>query len=188
VSYDQPFISLSRRQQAYLAFLALVLFQGVHGLEHIVQVIQRTMLGNPNGAGIVGSFFDAVPVHFIYNTVFLGLIIATYWLLGMQRPEARKEYGTLAFSLLTFALVWQSWHELEHVVKMVQWYQLGYNNAVGGILAIGPGAIFPLFNNMWLHFWYNTIPYVPIVIAYFASGMHRRLASDLEQVRSQPAL
>jgi hypothetical protein len=41
---------------------------------------------------------------------------------------------------------------------------------------------------MWLHFWYNTIPYVPIVIAYFASGVHRRLASDFELVRSLSAL
>jgi len=186
MSTDNLALSLSRRQQAYLVFLALVLFQGVHELEHIVQIIQRYVLGNPTGAGIAGSFFDAVPVHFVYNTVFLALLVATYLLLGMDRG-GRKEFGTLAFTLLTFAVVWQSWHEVEHIVKMVQWYSLGYNNAVGGILAVGPGAIYPLFNNALLHFWYNTIAYVPILIAYFASGMHRQLASDLGEARGRAA-
>jgi hypothetical protein len=164
----------------------LVLFQGFHELEHIVQVFQRTVFDNPTGAGILGSLFDAVPVHFMYNTVFLALLIATYVLLGLNRGT-RREFGSLVFVLLTFAVVWQTWHELEHIVKLYQYYTLGYNNAVGGILAVGPGAILPLFNNMWLHFWYNTIVYVPIVIAYLASGMHRRLATDLGQVRQQPA-
>ncbi len=184
MSRDDFALSLTRQQRAYLVFLALVLFQGFHELEHIVQVIQRTVLGNPTGAGIVGSFFDAVPVHLAYNTGFLALLVATYVLLGLHRG-GRREFGTLVFTLMTFAVVWQSWHEIEHVVKMIQWYTLGYNNAVGGILAIGPGAILPIFNNMWLHFWYNTIAYVPIAIAYFASGMHRRLGSDLSQVRNQ---
>ena len=141
------------------------------------------MFGIPNGAGIVGSLFDAVPVHFVYNTAFLALLVWTYLLLGMPRG-GRQQYGTLVFALLTFAVVWQSWHELEHIVKMVQYYQFGHLNSVGGILAIGPGAIFPLFNNVWLHFWYNTIAYIPIVIAYFASGMDRLLAGDLGKVRN----
>jgi hypothetical protein len=186
VSTDNLGLSLTRRQQAYLAFLALVLFQGFHELEHIVQVFQRTVFANPTGAGILGSLFDAVPVHFMYNTVFLALLIATYVLLGLHQGT-RREFGSLVFVLLTFAVVWQTWHELEHIVKLYQYYTLGYNNAVGGILAVGPGGILPLFNNMWLHFWYNTIVYVPIVIAYFASGMHRRLATDLGQVQQQAA-
>jgi hypothetical protein len=187
VSIDNLGLSLTRRQQAYLAFLALVLFQGFHELEHVVQVIQQFLLGNPKGAGILGSVFDGPPLHFLYNTGFLALLIATYVLLGMHRSGTRREFGTMVFALLTFAVVWQSWHELEHIVKLYQYYTLGYINNVGGILAIGPGAILPLFNNVWLHFWYNTIAYVPIVIAYFASGMHRRLAIDLGEVRHQAA-
>ena len=184
---DSPAFSLSRRQQAYLAFLALVLFQGFHELEHIVQVIQQFALGNPKGAGILGSYFDGPPLHFLYNTGFLALLVATYVLLGLHQSGGRERVGTLAYALMTFAVVFQSWHELEHIVKLVQYYQLGYINNVGGILAIGPGAILPLFNNVWLHFWYNTIAYLPIAVAYFASGVNRQLATDLGQVRNQPA-
>jgi hypothetical protein len=150
-------------------------------------VIQRFVLGIATGAGIVGAYFDAVPVHFFYNTVFLALLVATYARLGMPRGGGREAYGAPAFYLLTFAVVFQSWHELEHVAKLVQYFALNHNNAVGGILAIGPGALLPLFNNVWLHFWYNTIAYAPIVAAYFASGIYRHLASDLGQVRGTQA-
>src|SRR5262249_47865026 len=136
MSSSRPFVSLSTRQAASITFLALVLFQGFHELEHIVQVIQRFVLGIANGAGIVGAYSDAVPVHFFYNTVFLALLVLTYVRLGMHRPEGRQQYGALAYYLLTFAVIFQSWHELEHVVKLVQYFALNHNNAVGGILAI----------------------------------------------------
>src|SRR5437870_485692 len=140
MSRDQFRLSITQQQRAYLVFLALVLMQGFHELEHIVQMIQIYALGNPKGAGIAGSFFDGVPVHLAYNTLFLGLLVATYLLLGLHRG-GRQEFGTLVFALMTFAVVWQSWHELEHIVKMVQYLQLGHINNVGGILATGPGAI-----------------------------------------------
>lgn len=187
MSRDRPLVALSARKSAAITFLALVLFQGFHELEHLVQVIQRFALGIANGAGIVGAYFDGPPLHFFYNTLFLALLVLTYARLGMHRRESRYDYGAPAFYLMAFALVFQSWHELEHVAKLVQYYQLNYNNAVGGILAIGPGGILPLFNNVWLHFWYNTIAYLPIAVAYFASGMPRHLGSDLGLARGSSA-
>jgi len=67
---------------------------------------------------------------------------------------------------------------------MIVWSQTDKLSALS-TLAIGPGAILPLFNNVWLHFVYNTVAYVLIMIAYFASVMNRQLASDLGQVRNQ---
>jgi len=43
---------------AGLTFLGIVLIQGFHEVEHIVQVIQRFVLHDPKGSGILGSWID----------------------------------------------------------------------------------------------------------------------------------
>jgi hypothetical protein len=163
---------LDGAQWAYLTFVTLVCFQGFHELEHIVQVIQVFALSIANGKGIVGSFVDVEPVHFVYNSGFLSLLIATYLLLGLH-GEGRRRYGTLTFTLLTFSVVAQCWHELEHVAKIVEYFQLGHQNGTGGILGIGPGSLRPTFNLVLLHFTYNTVAFTPALIVFFRLGFHR---------------
>lgn len=58
---------------ALAAFLALVLVQGFHEIEHLVQVAQRMALGIPDGNGVLGSVIDIEPLHFGYNTIYLTL-------------------------------------------------------------------------------------------------------------------
>src|SRR5262249_52445197 len=66
------------RDAVALLFFEMMILQGVHEMEHIVQVVQRTMLGIGNGAGMLGSVFDVEPVHMVYNLLFLVLIGAVY--------------------------------------------------------------------------------------------------------------
>lgn len=151
---------------ALTVFLGLVLFQGVHELEHVVQVIQRSFLGIANGNGLLGSLTDVEPLHFAYNTFYLGLLVWTYLLLGLHR-DGPSPKGRLVTGLLTFALAFQMWHELEHVFKLTQFVALGGLNGTGGIFGIGPGAIAPLFPIPLLHLAYNTASYVPTLVAFF---------------------
>lgn len=151
--------------RARWVFLLLVLVQGFHELEHVVQVIQRYALGIPNGNGLAGSLADIEPVHFAYNTVYLALLAATFVLLGLPKNAARL--GTIVSGSLTFALVFQSWHEVEHVFKIAQYFALGVNGT-GGVFGQGPGALMPLLPIPLLHLAYNTVAYVPALVAFIA--------------------
>jgi hypothetical protein len=153
------------RDRAFAVFLLLVLLQGVHELEHLIQVIQRSFLGIPNGNGMLGSLVDIEPLHFAYNTLYLGLLVATFVLLGLHRDGARR-YGRLVFGLMAFALVFQTWHEIEHIFKLAQFFALGGKNGTGGVFGQGPGALFGLFPIPFLHLAYNTIAYVPALAAF----------------------
>jgi hypothetical protein len=149
--------------RALTVFLALVLLQGFHELEHVVQVLQRFTFGVPNGNGLIGSVADVEPVHFVYNSLYLGLLLAVFVLLGLHRDGA-SEHGRLVAGLVTFALAFQMWHELEHVFKIAQYFAL-HANGTGGVFGQGPGALAPLFPIPLLHLAYNTVAYLPALAA-----------------------
>ena len=154
---------------ARLLLLEAVLLQGFHELEHVVQVVQRSLLNIKLGAGILGSVFDLEPVHLFYNLTFLALLALAY--LGCRQAGGVPDRRTLVLRLLGLALVAQSYHALEHVVKIAQFLETG-RNGTPGIL----GAWVPV---VWLHFGFNTLIYAPIVAAFFLGGFHRGIIRDL---------
>jgi hypothetical protein len=149
----------------FVAFLVLLAVQGFHLVEHITQVVQRYGLGIANGNGILGSVADIEPVHFIYNAGYLGLLGVTYLMLGLHRDGAAR-VGRPAFALLTFTLMFQGFHVVEHVFKMIQYVQLGFQNGTGGIFGVGQGGVAPLFAIPLLHLAYNAIGYLPALLAF----------------------
>lgn len=155
--------------RAALWFLGLLLFQGGHELEHVVQVIQRYVLGNPKGAGILGSWINIEPVHLTYNGLFLAFIALCFWqgrLLGNL-----IQHHPVAFWLMTFALLFETYHFVEHIVKMAQFLETGINGT--------PGILGHFVNIVWLHFTYNTIAYVPLLAVFFMDGYHKSAANAL---------
>lgn len=178
----EPLLS-SRRG---IVFLALVVFQGFHELEHIVQVVQRSILGIPNGNGLVGSLADLEPVHLVYNTGYLALLVAVYVLLRLHR-DAGRVYGRLVFGALTFALVFQSWHEVEHLFKIAQYLRLGVNGT-GGVFGQGPGGLVPLFPIPLLHLAYNTLAYAPALLAFVVFMRQPGVASHRLEAHVPPLL
>jgi hypothetical protein len=155
-------------QAAVVGMLSILLVQGFHTIEHLVQVFQRFVFYQPKGAGLLGSWVDVEPVHLGYNIAFLWLIAITYWegkfwTLRKSRP--------VAFWILTFAVVWQTWHFVEHLVKMGQFITSG-NNGTPGLLGLD-GWIGTNFNVVWLHFTYNAVVYAPFLVAFFMLGFHK---------------
>ena len=65
----RPRLTAIFSSRALTVFVALVLLQGFHQVEHVVQVVQRFALGVPDGNGLIGSLADIEPVHFIYNSL-----------------------------------------------------------------------------------------------------------------------
>ncbi len=141
--------------------VAAVVVGGFHLLEHVIQVSQRYLFGIASGNGLAGSIADIEPVHFIYNFLYLGLVIGA--VLAIQ-PQALAR-STAARRLLTTVVVLQIWHVFEHVVKMIQYVQFGGVNGVGGVFGSGPGGILPLAPIPLLHLGYNLAVYVPFVAA-----------------------
>lgn len=156
-----------------LVFLGVVLLQGLHELEHITQALQRFVLDDPNGAGLLGSWIDIEPVHLVYNGSFLLLLALTYRL-GWGHIH-NSPTRPVVFWLMTFALLFQSYHFIEHLFKIVQFIGSGTNGT--------PGILGQFFNLVWLHLVYNTIVYVPVLLAFFLGGFYRVTVADLHFVR-----
>jgi hypothetical protein len=85
-------------------------------------------------------------------------------LLGLHR-DGPSQHGRLVAGLMTFALGFQMWHELERVFKLTKYFAL-HLNGTGGVLGQGPGAIAPLFPIPLLHLAYNTAAYAPALAAF----------------------
>lgn len=158
---------------ARLLFLEMLLLQGFHELEHVVQVIQRFGLGLRNGAGLLGSVFAIEPVHMIYNSAFLALLAIVWGALRRNRAWV-PAHPSLVLALLGLSLALQSYHTLEHVVKMAQFLQTGLNGT--------PGILGSVFHVVWLHLFYNSAVYAPAIAAFFLGGFHRAVRQDLARL------
>src|SRR5215472_15117437 len=96
-----------------LAYVTLLFLQGGHELEHAVQVVQRYVLHIPDGNGFLGQYFAIEPLHFAFNLAYFWLIILVYWNSGATRPGLWLR-STASWWLLTFALILQTYHLVEH--------------------------------------------------------------------------
>jgi hypothetical protein len=160
------------RDAVVLLFLEMLVLQGIHEMEHIVQVFQRTVMGIGTGAGMLGSVFDVEPVHMVYNAAFLFLLGAV-WIGCKRDPSAIPMRHDAVMMLLKVSFVFQVWHSVEHVVKMYQFIQTGLNGT--------PGILGYWIPVVYLHLGYNTLLYAPIVAAFFVGGFHTRSAQVLSR-------
>lgn len=139
------------------AFFAITVLQVGHLGEHSIQITQLFM----NDGNLVhshGAFgqLDFETVHFFWDTtVWLGTLVLI-WRYG-------RTNGWLWISLLFASL-----HEVEHMylyyVNVFEFIFYEYQGGFAGIL--GKGGMFPLLSRPYLHFGYNFMVVVPMVIAY----------------------
>ena len=142
----------SFHQQALWLFMLIVLG---HWSEHLVQIYQIYVMGwLPKAAGgVLGIWFPQLitseVLHFTYNLLLWGGIL-------LLRPgfqgQARRWWNG--------ALIAQSWHFFEHFLLQVQWLTGVYLFGAAKQTSIG---------ELWLprvelHFMYNLIVFVPLMI------------------------
>jgi len=153
---------------ARIFLLALVL-QLFHLLEHVVQVAQGKFLGIKPAHGILGSFFDLEWVHFIYNWgLYALLIVATVAVLRERR--VRPPVGWL---FLGAALAVQSYHVLEHTVKIIQHVSSGIDPA--------PGILGQIYDLIWLHFDINVVVTVLMIGSFLGLALNREVRWSLRR-------
>jgi hypothetical protein len=152
-------------QRALQVFMAVVL---AHWAEHLAQALQLYVLHWPEAEarGVVGLWFpwliDAEVLHYGYALVML----AGLWILRSGFVDRAYRWWMLAFWI-------QFWHHIEHAFLQAQ-VLVGRNLFDAPV----PTSIAQLLvPRVELHMIYNTIVFVPMIIA-----MYRHLApSDAER-------
>jgi hypothetical protein len=143
---------------------AVIVIQGGHVVEHVIQLVQVSALGVPeqDALGLLGEVvqFNGTEewLHLGYNTFYLlalyALIIPLWRLKGTVLPAT-------AFWFFLAASVWlETWHMVEHGVIIANVIQNGGCPCPG----IGDAALG--VSDAVLHFLYNALAYAGVAYAY----------------------
>lgn len=145
-------------------FAAALALQAVHQIEHLAQLVQAKILLIKPAHGLFGSIFDNEWVHVVYNGGLFVLLVLTTVTLVRERV-ARRPIGWL---FLGGALAVQSYHVVEHAVKLAQHLTTGVDPA--------PGVLGQILDLVWLHFTFNLIVLLLMVAGFLGLGLHHELA------------
>ena len=173
-----PAAGTAELSDGWFAFLCAVLaVQGGHVFEHIVQMTQVYVLGVPDddALGLLGYVlqFNGTEewLHLGFNSLYLASLYALILPLRRVTPRALPLWS---FALFLFGSVWlETWHVIEHGVI------IAHVIANGGCPCPGIGDAALGVSDTILHFFYNVLAYLGVVIAFaFAvrarGGLHLR--------------
>jgi hypothetical protein len=157
------------------ALLWLVVLQGFHFFEHCVQLVQQFWLNDPNGNGLLGNLANFEVVHFGYNTLFLAGLVWLYVELSLAAWPAWAHHR-LVMGLVAGAVAVQGYHEMEHVLRLLQ--VLGYVPVPPSADLVSgepPGLIGRWVNSLVAHWALNGIVEALPLAAFFVGGFARLL-------------
>jgi len=164
-----------QRQYGWLAFFfILVVTQGAHVLEHVAQMVQIHLLGfsGLQARGIFGML-DLEWVHFIWNS---WVLLCAVLLVFLYRKNP----------WLWVLLVISVWHEMEHVSIMSVFLRTGHPGAPGLLAAGGAiGGGLPL-SRPDLHFFYNLLEELVLIIAYLSQIKRLPLSDEIRPAPRSP--
>jgi hypothetical protein len=166
----------------FVFMTVVVMVQGGHVIEHIVQLLQVTVFGVPDdkALGFLGYLiqFNGTEewLHLGYNVLYL---IALYVLIIPLWRITPWMLPVGAFWIYLAASVWiESFHMVEHGVII--------RNVIanGGCPCPGIGDRALNVTDTVLHFFYNVIAYAGIVLAYGYVLHDRKRRTDLPAPRA----
>ena len=160
-------------------FVAVVVIQGIHVIEHIIQLIQVFVLGIPDeeALGILGYILQLQGteewLHLAFNVTYLSALLLLLVPLRGVVPELVPRWAYTAF---LFGVTLEGWHNIEHAVII--------SNVIrnGGCPCPGIGDVALGITDTVLHFFYNAIAYSATVPAfvYYISRTRSARAPHLE--------
>ena len=154
------------KQFVYM-FVATVVIQTLHMVEHVAQVFQKFVLDFPYAHGLIGSL-DLEQVHFTFNLMYLGaLIYVTLGWLSFGSRVCRHGQEKMLGWLLILTVAVQGYHMVEHSARLVQFRNSGLQGT--------PGLLGGNFDGVIFHALMNTVVYLPAVVVFICSGMHRQI-------------
>ena len=154
------------KQFVYM-FVATVVIQTLHMVEHVAQVFQKFVLDFSYAHGLIGSL-DLEQVHFTFNLMYLGaLIYVTLGWLSFGSRVCRHGQEKMLGWLLIMTVVVQGYHMVEHSARLVQFLNTGLQGT--------PGLLGAHFDGVIFHAAMNTVVYLPAVVVFICSGMHKQI-------------
>jgi hypothetical protein len=143
---------------------AVVIIQGGHVVEHIVQLLQVTVFGvaDDDALGLLGYVlqFNGTEewLHLGFNSLYLLSLYALVVPLWRITPAGLPSWS---FWLFIGASVWvESWHMVEHAVI------ISHVIANQGCPCPGIGDAALGLSDIVLHFFYNVVAYAGVLVAY----------------------
>ena len=146
-------------------FVATLVIQALHMVEHAAQVVQVFVLDFSYAHGLIGAL-DLEQVHFTFNLMYLGALIYVtlgWFSFGSRVCRQNKMLGWL----LAMTVAVQGYHMVEHSVRLAQYLHSGLQGT--------PGLLGAHFDGVIFHALMNTAVYMPAVVVFVCSGMHRQV-------------
>ena len=146
-------------------FAAVLLIQGIHVVEHVIQLAQVYVFGvaDDDALGLLGYFIQFNDteewLHLAFNTTYL---LALYALIVPMRAHVPGTIPPWAFAVfLAGAVGLETWHVVEHSVIIA--------NVIknSGCPCPGIGDVALGVTDTQLHFVYNAIAYVATVTPFW---------------------
>jgi len=156
---------LTPQKQFVYVFALTIIIQALHMLEHVAQVLQKFVFHIVPAHGLIGQL-DLEQVHFAFNLVYLTTLIVVMvgWLyFGSQLCSKHK----LLSAMLIGTVAVQSYHMVEHSVKLAQFISTGMQGT--------PGIAGMHFDAVIFHALMNTAVFLPVVVVFFCAGLHQQL-------------
>ena len=111
-------------------FAALLVVQGLHSVEHVMQLVQRYVLHEPSPQGLLGRWTNLEWMHLAYNVALGALLVAMFVRFRMWRRAWRSPL--LGWIALVAATAFQlGLHVPEHAVRIYEFLRYGWNPAPG---------------------------------------------------------
>jgi hypothetical protein len=167
---DRP--KIDRRFFAFYA--AVVLIQGVHVIEHHIQLVQVFALGIPDkdALGLLGYVFQFQGteewLHLAFNAGYVFALTAIAWAFFLS-PAARSivpAWSLVAF--LIFGVGLELWHVNEHIVII--------SNVIANDGCPCPGILDERLgiSDTLLHYGYNMVAYIATLLPFLFLVRNRR--------------
>jgi len=157
---------LSESPRFFPFFATVVVVQGVHVIEHIIQLLQVTVFDVPDdkALGLLGYLiqFNGTEeyLHFGFNLLYLtSLYVLAFALMDYTAAGVVPRWAFKTFIIAGVGL--ESWHMTEHMVII---YHVIRNH---GCPCPGIGDRALNVSDTVLHFFYNTIAYAATVVPFW---------------------
>jgi len=165
--------SVSDHPRFYVFYATVVAVQGVHVIEHIVQLLQVYVFGVPSeeAFGLLGYVVNfnrtAEWLHLGFNSLYLLSLFVL--VLGVHELALAGQVSMRAFRVfLVLGVGLETWHMTEHVVII---YHVVQNH---GCPCPGIGDQALNVSDIQLHFVYNAVTYASTVAPFVLWTRHRR--------------
>ena len=154
-------------------FVGVVVVQGVHVFEHVIQLAQVYLLdvAEDDALGLLGYVFEFQGteewLHLAFNGTYLAALLLLVVPIWRHAPAAIPRSAFAVY--LVGAVGLESWHVVEHIVII--------SNVVtnGGCPCPGIGDRALGVTDTQLHFVYNAVAYVATVVPFwFLAGASER--------------